>query len=215
MVNWKMMFLFQGYFQVPCYSYWGVLFIFTTTWGRLPIVTIFFSDGWFNHQLAVPSMEYSRYICHRFKLNVKLGGLRFNPKTLRSLRKNNKMTTWSLENVHISTMDLPRPMPGAPGSFVKGTSGTWRDPQRFKRTFRRCVETCHCNGHIWTKWLKSPCLLWNVSYFGGRCCFFCFFFFGGVVYGWNVFVDLCSTSCGFSFFCGLYSTHVVAGEGSS
>ena len=131
-------------------------------------------------------MQYSRYICHTFKLNVKLGGLRFNPKTLRSLRKNNKMTTWSLENVHISTMDLPRPMPGAPGSFGKTSSR--RDPQRFKRTFRRCVETCHCNGHIWTKWLKSPCLLWNVSYFGGR---FCFFFLGGGLFMDGMFLLIC------------------------
>ena len=110
------------------------------------------------------------------------------------------MTTWSLENVHISTIGCscfcwvglvqgwiyPRPMPGAPGSFGGTSSRT--NPQRFKRTFRRCVETCHCNGHIWTKWLKSPCLLWNVSYFGGR---FCVFFFGGGLFMDGMFLLIC------------------------
>ena len=61
------------------------------------------------------------------------------------------------------------------------------------------VETCQCNGHIWTKWLKSPCLLWNVSYFGGWKLF--------VLLWIEVFVDLIEQVVDFLFLWA-YLTHI-------
>ena len=39
----------------------NVLFIFTPTWTNDPIWRVYFSDGWFNHQLVICSFKETKY----------------------------------------------------------------------------------------------------------------------------------------------------------